>query len=132
MCPLLTRRNSDFLTKADRIRINQCRVLRIYDFLDGITEPRTGCGVRKNMIREANRPFDEVDLNWPMCSLLESLIQEYIGYRISKETQDKRNPVPDIDVRGGVKMDVRFEISTSSAIIPNCTTGLHNAMFSAE
>ena len=32
-----------------------------YDFLDEITEIRTSCGFRENMIREANRPFDEVD-----------------------------------------------------------------------
>ena len=32
-----------------------------YVFLDEITETRTCCGFRENMIREANRPFDEVD-----------------------------------------------------------------------
>ena len=32
----------------------------IYVFLDEITEIRTGCGFRENMIREANRLCDEV------------------------------------------------------------------------
>ena len=48
----------------------------MYVFLDEITETRTCCGFRENMIREANRPFDEVDFKWPICGILESLIQE--------------------------------------------------------
>ena len=35
--------------------------LKKHVFLDEITEIRTSCGFRENMIREANRPFDEVD-----------------------------------------------------------------------
>ena len=50
----------------------------MYDFLDEITEIRTSCGFRENMIQEANRPFDGVDFKWPICSILESLIQECI------------------------------------------------------
>ena len=51
-----------------------------YDFLDEITEIRTSCGFRENMIQEANRPFDGVDFKWPICSILESLIQECIKF----------------------------------------------------
>ena len=49
-----------------------------YDILNEITETRTGCGFRENMIQVANRPCDEVALEWPICLHLESLIQDVL------------------------------------------------------
>ena len=48
-------------------------------FLDEITETRTSCGFRENMIREANKPCDAVALGWLVCGHLESLIQDVIA-----------------------------------------------------
>ena len=53
-------------------------IFRKYDILDEITEIRTRCGFRENMIHVANRPCDEVALEWPICLHLESLIQDVI------------------------------------------------------
>ncbi len=35
-----------------------------YVFLDEITETRTGCGFRENMIQESTKPCDEVAFKW--------------------------------------------------------------------
>ena len=51
-----------------------------YDILDEITETRIYCGFRENMIQVANRPCDEVALEWPICLHLESLIQDVMYY----------------------------------------------------
>ena len=50
--------------------------LRKYDILNEFTETRIYCGFRENMIQVANRPCDEVALEWPICLRLESLIQD--------------------------------------------------------
>ena len=55
-------------------------LIKKHDFLNDISETRTGCGFRENMIREANRPCDEVAFKWPVCGHLESLIQDVIYF----------------------------------------------------
>ncbi len=48
------------------------------DIMNQITETRIYCGFRENMIQVANRPCDEVTLEWPICLHLESMIQDVI------------------------------------------------------
>ena len=38
--------------------------VQMYDFLDEITEIRTGCGFRENMIQESTKPCDGVAFKW--------------------------------------------------------------------
>ena len=72
------------------------------DILNEITEIRTSCGFRKNMIQVANRPCDEVALEWAICWHLESLIQDVIeiskpvdfdGFKRSEEQYGKRKQI---------------------------------------
>ncbi len=42
----------------------------MYDILNEITEIRTSCEFRENMIQVANRPCDEVALNGLFASIL--------------------------------------------------------------
>ena len=61
--------------------INYKLVESSYDILNEITEIRTCCGFRENMIQEANRPCDEVAFNWPSCMHLECFIQDVMYNR---------------------------------------------------
>jgi hypothetical protein len=42
----------------------------MYDFSNEITEIRTNCGFRENMIQEANSPFGEADFNGLFAGIL--------------------------------------------------------------
>ncbi len=59
--------------------VYDANVLR-HDFLNDISETRTSCGFRENMIQEANKPCDAVALGWLVCGIFESLIQKCITY----------------------------------------------------
>ena len=58
-----------------------------YDILNVQSETRTCCGFRENMIREANRPCDEVAFKWLVCAIFESLIQKCITFKYINEDE---------------------------------------------
>ena len=43
------------------------RVIKNIYSCEYITETRNFCGFREKVIQVANKPFDEVDFNWPIC-----------------------------------------------------------------
>ncbi len=55
--------------RSGAIRISRKKTNE-YDILNEITEIRTCCGFRENMIQVANRPCDEVALNGLFASIL--------------------------------------------------------------
>ena len=63
------------------------------DILNGISEIRTSCGFREKVIQVANRLCDVVALEWPICWVLGSFIQELMESehleRINAQTDDE-------------------------------------------
>ena len=57
-----------------------------------IPETHNFCEFRKNMIQVANKPFDEVEYKWLVCSIFEALRQKYIlwgsSFKIKKQREE--------------------------------------------
>ena len=74
------------------MRLKKCfevmDMIRKHEFLDEITETRTGCGFRENMIQESTKPYDDSRLQ--MAWLIHSWILYPRMYEFLDEITETR------------------------------------------